>query len=207
MLDTVSNTLLEMTFTQIASWFINYFMETVRSVKNTFESFRNYLINEFERRKEVNQNYSLRAYAKSLDINPACLSVILRGKRPLTTKLVNKFSKRLKLGPEELESLVSSTEASEASSYKIMTFEIFQMLSEWHYDAICELIRLEDFKSDPAWISKELGVDVNKVNIAIERLVKYDFIDIDVKGNFKLLKEENDLYVDEFTSPGAFLVR
>lgn len=164
-----------------------------------YDSFRALLVNEFEKRKEKNSSYSLRAYANFLLINPACLSVILRGKRPLTAKLVQRFSNRLNLSPEDLSHITSTAEKGSKANYEIMTFEMFQMLSEWHYDAICELVKLDGFRNDSKWISAQLNVDVTKVNIAIERLLKYDFLSKDEFNNLHLEKADNDLHVDDFT--------
>jgi len=47
-------------------------------------SFRDILTQELRRRKAVNHRYSLRAFARSLQMDPSTLSKILRGKRELS---------------------------------------------------------------------------------------------------------------------------
>ena len=62
-------------------------------------NFRTCLQNELINRCEKNPNYSLRAFAKSLDIGPSALSQIVRGKRKLTKKMTLRLADRLDISP------------------------------------------------------------------------------------------------------------
>ncbi len=57
--------------------------------------YRKYLKNELVRRIGINPRYSLRAFAKALQIDPSGLSKILANKRNLTFKAAEKLVLRL----------------------------------------------------------------------------------------------------------------
>jgi len=56
----------------------------------------NILANELGRRRTHNQNYSLRAFARDLEIDPSYLSKLIQGKRiasePMYQKIITKIS-------------------------------------------------------------------------------------------------------------------
>lgn len=66
------------------------------------------LKDEFNRRRGVNRNYSLRAYAKFLDIDSGSLSAILNSTRPIPISKIKIFSLKLKLSPEQKLQFIDS---------------------------------------------------------------------------------------------------
>jgi uncharacterized protein (TIGR02147 family) len=50
--------------------------------------------------------------------------------------------------------------------------DTFQLLSVWHHYAILELFQVQGFKTDSRWISRTLGIAVEDVNIALQRLLR-----------------------------------
>jgi transcriptional regulator with XRE-family HTH domain len=57
---------------------------------------RTIVTNEFGRRRAVNPRYSLRALARSLEIEHSTLSQLLRGKRTLTWKSIRRIAAQLR---------------------------------------------------------------------------------------------------------------
>lgn len=76
--------------------------------------FREYLNTELESRTEDNENYSLRAFAKFLEIDPSLLLRIMTGKQSLSLNKAQEIAEKLKLDQEEREKFVVSV----ADSYK-----------------------------------------------------------------------------------------
>jgi plasmid maintenance system antidote protein VapI len=60
------------------------------------------LPSELARRCVANPQYSLRSFALHLGINHSTLSQLLRGKRPLTARAIEKLGQRLGLGQDEV---------------------------------------------------------------------------------------------------------
>ena len=63
---------------------------------------RRVLQSEFDRRRAVNTHYSLRGFARSIGVDHASLSQILRGRRRLTARSVHALGRRLHLPPGDI---------------------------------------------------------------------------------------------------------
>lgn len=56
--------------------------------------------------------------------------------------------------------------------------DTFQLLSIWHHYAILELIQIQGFKTDSRWIANALGIAVEDVNIALQRLLRLGLLEM-----------------------------
>lgn len=65
--------------------------------------FRQYLEEELARRSQNYPRYSLRAFARHLEVDSSFLSKILNGKRTVTMRTIRMFGERLNLTPDELQ--------------------------------------------------------------------------------------------------------
>lgn len=88
-------------------------------------SYRELLLNELRRRQSTNPMYSLRAFARALDMDPSTLSKILRGKRDLSMRKAFDLTLRLQLPAETVNAFLGSvaneskkTKQSEAEAVK-----------------------------------------------------------------------------------------
>jgi plasmid maintenance system antidote protein VapI len=72
--------------------------------------FRTYLRAELIKRTKHNPKYSLRAFARSLNVQSGFLSKILLGQRRVTEATVQKFGVKLGLSPREIENFLQSTD-------------------------------------------------------------------------------------------------
>ena len=71
----------------------------MKSIEQKHET--KFLRKELERQIEKNQNYSMRAFAKSLNFHVGSLSALINSKRPLTVKTAKMLFQRLGLSPTE----------------------------------------------------------------------------------------------------------
>lgn len=134
------------------------------------------LVAELERRLKANSRYSLRAFARDLDLSPGQLSELLSGKRTLTVKAGMKLARRLGLSASETQALIGAA-ALEASGLdapiaepKELSLDTFEIVSEWHYFAILNLFETRDFRAEAAWIARRLGIPTTEAKLALERL-------------------------------------
>lgn len=141
------------------------------------------LASELKKRKDRNPNFSLRAFARWLGISPSQLSQMLTGKRPITLATMKKISSRLDLSPLEHKELMSSLIAdkdyldSEKDRKKLLLKEDkFRLISDWYHFAILSLTRIKDAQSDPRWIARRLGINVEEANQALLRLERMGII-------------------------------
>jgi uncharacterized protein (TIGR02147 family) len=139
-----------------------------------------FLNHEFQRRKEKNPNFSLRAFAKWLNISPAQLSQMLAGKRPVTLNSLKKIVVRVGLSPGETKTLMNSLLAEksfiESPRQKLarnLKNDQFCLIADWYHFAILSLTRTAGAKADPRWVARRLGISIvqaHKALLLMERL-------------------------------------
>ncbi len=168
------------------------------------QNFRIYLQETLVQRTSKNSNYSLRAFAKSLDISSSELSKLLKEKRNISDKMFNKLSANLSLAPNEIEKYrprkLATNQALQKNDldYKQLTLDVFQSIADWYHDAILELTRVKAFKPIPKWIASTLGITVNETNIAIERLKRIELLEIEENGTWT--SNDTSIVANEYTA-------
>ena len=131
-----------------------------------------------------NPRFSLRAFAKQLGIDHSTLSQVLRNRRHLSARALEGIAKRIGLSDEVIRAYAQRYKKKKPTSppqdIRGVHFDLdtFQTLSIWHHYAILELIRLKGFKTDSRWIAKTLGIAVEDVNIALQRLIRLGLLEM-----------------------------
>ena len=74
----------------------------------TIPEYRAILVRELESRVKRNNRYSLRAFARSLQVDPSDLSRILGGKGRVSPKMAQRLVKELGLEPKDAQSFIES---------------------------------------------------------------------------------------------------
>lgn len=151
--------------------------------------FRLLLQAELVRRCNQNPRYSLRAFARMLEIEPSALSKILSGKRGISRTKFKCFVEKLGLEPSVTKSLSPSRRLRKAPEpkqphYQQLTLDSFQVIADWYHYAILELTHVEGFDPHPKWIARVLGISVPEVSAAVERLRRLEFLEITQEGNW-----------------------
>ncbi len=150
-----------------------------------------FLKDEFDKRKMKNPNFSVRSFARWLELSPAQVSQVMSGKRPLTLKALEKIDKKLDISPLEKQSLLESlagtsdqgmqgAAASEAV-FRTLSEDQFKLMADWYHVAILSLTRLPGAKSDPRWIARKLNISLEEANQALQRLVRLNIISVSPK--------------------------
>ncbi|WP_413287705.1 TIGR02147 family protein [Bdellovibrio sp. HCB337] len=185
-------------------------MEVLRDKRRriTAPNFRSLLQETLVERCRHNPNYSLRSFARSLQVEPSALSQMINGKRPITEKMKLRLGSALGLSVEQLHKLPTSedmTAVRAAPEFQQMTLDSFAVISDWYHYAILELTYIDGFKSDAAWISQRLGITKSEANIAIERLLRLGLLKQDTKGRWIDASENGELshLTPEATSDAA----
>lgn len=147
-------------------------------------SFRIYLQSELARRCSNNPQYSLRSFALQLEIDHSTLSQILRGKRGLTRRMIERLGAKLELDAAEINSFAEHEHAStEAGSRTLRerrraVMDAASLVSEPSHYAILELIRVDGFQPDSRWIARTLDLTVDDVNLAVSRLLRFGLLEM-----------------------------
>lgn len=162
-------------------------------------SMRELLKLELQKRSAANARYSLRAFARDLQINPSHLSKILRGQVTVSEEKFQLFADRLKLPTSELQK-IRKTEMLRAEigqcrdwlervekQIEILTGEGRKLPSscEWIHCALLALSETDDFQSSPAWLAARLGVSQGEVEQGLRWLQNAGAIVFDKDGHWK----------------------
>ncbi|MGE3973732.1 MAG: TIGR02147 family protein [Bdellovibrionales bacterium] len=169
-------------------------------------SFRRLLQEELVSRCRSNPNYSLRAFARSLNIEPSALSQILSSKRPLTEKMKLRLGSVLGLSVHELNK-IPNNEITKGSivPFQHQTLDAFSVISDWYHYAILELTYLKSFEPNAQWVSRRLGITKTEAKIAVERLMRLDLLQEMPDGTWKDISENGNLshLTNDMTSSAA----
>lgn len=129
--------------------------------------FRNLLEGELEKRQSVNNRYSLRSYARFLEVDAPTLSKILNAKKNVGERLISRVCKKLGCDPEKI-----NNGSDDGLSFELLSDDQSQYLSKWYYYAILEIIELDDFEYEKKWIAKKLEISEKQVKLALERMIR-----------------------------------
>lgn len=131
---------------------------------------QNLLRNELAQIQAKNPSYSIRAFAKKLDVGFGTLSQVLAGKRSLALKSAEKVLDRIGASPVDRSKVLRAPQSKPSYEYTQLQADQHFVLSEWYYLAILNLVRTKNFQSTPEHISRRLGISTNLTQQAIERL-------------------------------------
>lgn len=129
---------------------------------------------ELGRRCAANPRYSLRAFAKALEVSPANLSLILNGKRVASARTVSKMIARLDLTPLDRQKLWPTDVESPVDNLDLSTVE---RICHWLSYALLSLALTKNFRGDEKWAAKRLGVSVHEVRVSRDALISAGLMD------------------------------
>lgn len=154
---------------------------------------RQYLLQEFERRTIANPQYSLRAFARDLEIHSGTLSGILNQRRTVGAKLLAQIITKLPLSQAEKKKILSemiNPTASRSDRPQLLDEDILSVIKDWEHYAIMAYVQLRKAKHAPGEIAKALGIPHSKVLKALTNLENVGLIKRDngkIQVTFKAL--------------------
>jgi uncharacterized protein (TIGR02147 family) len=149
--------------------------------------------------------YSMRAFAKQVNLSASHFSRVLNGEKDLSHEAATRVAVELDLTDRDREHFMDliSYEKADVHTRKILSdrietrkskspkktldLEMFRVISDWYYFPLIELINARGFKSEPVWIAKKLGITVTEIKAALDRLVSLELIAIDEHGRIRTL--------------------
>jgi len=168
------------------------------------KDFKTYLQRILDRRCRENPNYSLRSFARGLDMDASLLSKLISGKRKMTNKQIEKLGKKLNLTLREINSFKNThieNATLEADRYQLSLDE-FDVISDWQHYAILEMMVLDEFQTDLSWIARHLKMSTKEAQKHIDRLKKIGILKIDKENSWHDLSQGKSTHIldKNFTS-------
>lgn len=160
-------------------------------------SFRETLRHELDARKRRNSRFSLRAYARTLDLAAGQLSEILSGKKGLSRDKAATIADRLGLNAADRADFLESVDAECAraalqrelahhrlklrselvAEQKPLAADVYSVVAEWYHFAILALTGTPAFDRDPEWIARQLSITPDLVRQGIARLLRMGLLE------------------------------
>lgn len=161
---------------------------------------RLWLESEYLSRKRKNSGYSLRAFAKFLEIPSGRLSQLLSEKRRFTPKLGVKIAGRLNFDPRQTELLLQAIRSSRSPAaaeqpekpkarYRAIEMDRFQAIADPVHFSILSLLEVSGFSGTAKAMAEGLGISTVEARIAADRLQRMGFVKKE-KGRYFLVAEE-----------------
>jgi len=162
--------------------------------------------------------YSMRAFAKQVEISPSHLSRVLRGEKDLSPKSALKIALELDFNHEKREQFLDlvSYHSADPHTKKLLLErinkrlkgnlkqslddELFKVISDWYYLPLFEFTKAKGFKSDSLWIAKKFNLSVAEINAAIDRMESLSLLTRDSHGNLSVRSELQIQTTDDITS-------
>ncbi|MEN0059925.1 MAG: TIGR02147 family protein [Bdellovibrio sp.] len=154
---------------------------------------------EFSRRVDKNSKYSLRAFARDLQIEPSLLSKILRGQHGLTLDMLQRLSRGLGFSEEKVQSYAEiflaekkrSLEAKrdKSSFFSPLALDHLSYLSDWYHLGILTLLELPGAQLDTCWMAQRLNISEEEAQDAFERLIRLGYVVVEGE-NFRLAQPQ-----------------
>lgn len=145
------------------------------------QNLRKILKRELLKKQKKNSNYSLRAFARDLQVSPSTISRLLASKSNLSRPMLNSLIKHLKLSAEEKTSLIR-TEVDPWVNTEVLNEDVAMFVKHWYYSPLACLAETAEFKEDPIWIAHRLGIKVSAVRPALKRLERIGLLTRNSEG-------------------------
>ncbi len=152
---------------------------------------KDYLVDEFHRRLSKNSSYSMRAFARDLEMSPQKLHLVINGKSGLSSRAAQLLVSKLKISDFEKERFILLVEskhhrsqtARQIAQKKLLEHvdadeglkisdDGFRITSEWYYLPILLMLEMNFDLRQSALIAKKLDIQVTKIKKAISDLVQ-----------------------------------
>lgn len=144
--------------------------------------FRRYLQQELQRRQKQNARYSIRAFARDLEVDATALSRLLAGKRAVGTQTARRILDHLKLAPSTRESLLRSLLSPQDHAvpvdeeYVAITPDQMERMDDWAHSATLELARSQGARLDIPALAAYFGLPIARVEGIVRTLTELGLV-------------------------------
>ncbi len=158
--------------------------------------YRKMLHGEFDLRRKQNPAYSMRSFARDLDLSPSRLSEVLNDKGHLSASTLLEVGARLGIPKNEvlaMQAAQSYKTAPENSAIKIsaknflesfryqgqfsqLTEETYRILADWYHFAILSAMELDKYDGSVSYLARILRLNEETVTDALRRMANQGMV-------------------------------
>ena len=156
---------------------------------------------------ERNPSYSLRAFARDIELSPSRLSEVISGKHGISRSTARAICRSIGLAQGKVEYWCDVVDAnfarcerqrdhaqrrlkkakSQPDVYEFSGDE-FALIADWYHLAALELMKLDAFVPQVTWVASKLKISEETAVEAIDRLERLGMISIDDSGEWHLVR-------------------
>jgi len=144
-----------------------------------------FLNSQYDLRKKKNPLYSQRAFSRALGINSGKLSQYFSGARLISKSMARKIATKIELDKEQTAYFLYLCEVDKQNKKTPVVRQLrddqLALIVEWYHFAILSLIATKDFRLDPAWIGRRLGIPSTVAESSLKTLERIRMIRIEGK--------------------------
>jgi uncharacterized protein (TIGR02147 family) len=165
-------------------------LEVLKKETGMDQSYLNLLKDEYAKRRRINPQYSLRSFARYLNVHPGTLNNVFNQKRSLSLTMAKRITDALCLSPAQEADFLKSVTTKKKRLKNISDINLpsydqcrldekhFKVLAEWEHYGILSLINTDDFKSDVDWMAERLGISKYRVEVVLQNLQDASLIEL-----------------------------
>ncbi len=162
-----------------------------------FKSFNTLLKKTFAKKKKANRSYSMRAFARDLEIRPSILSYYLRDERRPSPKSVRALGSRLGLSEADLRPyLVQAHEIDREEevfeqaydgTFVTSNEDVFALASNFFHFSFLQCLCLPTFEPKIEWMSKTLNLSLKDSREILDRMQRLGYLKVSKDGSWQAL--------------------
>lgn len=143
-------------------------------------------------KQRENPQYSLRAYARDLEIHPGTLAKVINGERPLPIKNTQAIMNKLRMSPAErtlfMESLlrrktnIDNIKIDPLDTRHIVDESNYKVLAEWEHFIVTDLFDLPLFEATITDVANRLDISPMRAEVVVQNLVISGLLTKDENG-------------------------
>lgn len=149
------------------------------------DQFIELLREDFDRRRDRNQRYSIRAFARDLGLSAGTLSEVLRAKRVLTLKRATHILERTQVSNVKKRRFAALAGTEVKIPRKSLPKEYDDIMLDWVRHSIFALCELEAFQATIKSLAARLRIPSRKVQSEIDLLVGRGLLTRQVDGSYR----------------------
>lgn len=139
--------------------------------------------------KSANPRFSMRAFAKKLDLSIGTMSDLLNDKATITADRAAKVLNELKVGARERNELLLMMNKQPIIDKKDLPDDLYAMITDWQNRMILFSFDLEEPNRDVTVLSKKLRMSVSDINEIIKGFVSKGLLSRDQDGKISRNQE------------------
>ena len=129
--------------------------------------FRDAIAAEFERRRARNARYSLRRFARTLDVHHSTVSRMLRRSQRIPPRTIAEIAQQLGMSRAQIDEFVIREDEA----------------------AVMQAIARSSFRPDCRWLATIAGISVDRVNVVLHTLLRAGALRMRAANHWELVNE------------------